>query len=258
MQITGNFGGIQDNLLLKATVIAIVCQLSLYFHDLYDLRVVSHSRELIIRLVQAFGVCCILVSISYIIFPQLFLGEGVFLLSVFLLLTFLFLWRILFFSISSKRGLSQAALILGTGNLARKLAQEIANRPEVGIRIVGCLKEVSSSDGESVLGSPTLGEFTELTRIVAEEKVGRIVVVMSERRGILPVAQLLDLKMRGMLIEEGTALYEKVTGKIAVENLRPSWLIFSPGFSKSRLTHFYKRIFGMVLSLVGLVDFFFR
>ena len=78
---------------------------------------------------------------------------------------------------------------------------------------------------------------------MAREKVAGLVVAMPESRGKLPVRELLELKLQGVSIEEATSLYEQITGKIAVENLRPSWLIFSHGFRKSRLALFYKRVF---------------
>jgi len=67
------------------------------------------------------------------------------------------------------------------------------------------------------------------------------------------MTELLDLKIRGVSIEEATSFYERITGKIALENLRPSWLIFSPGFRKSRVSLFLHTSVGIILSLLGLL-----
>ena len=101
-----------------------------------------------------------------------------------------------------------------------------------------------------------IGHIGELAEIVKRERVERVVVAMREGRGKMPVVDLLDLKMKGISIEEATTLYEKITGRIAVENLRPSWLIFSDGFKKSKVSHFYKRLFAIILSIIGLILFF--
>ena len=75
-----------------------------------------------------------------------------------------------------------------------------------------------------------------MTEIVRREKVDRVVVALSDRRGHLPVEQLLQLRLQGRaVIEEGTSLYERIMGKISVEMLRPSWIIFSGGNWKSFL-----------------------
>jgi len=238
---------------VKALLIAFVCQLSLYYHDLYDLQVVKERGELFVRLLQAIGVWSILVAGIYVVFPSMFLGEGVSILAVFVLLFSLIAWRVVFSWLSQRRLLATSTLILGTGDLARKIALEAVKRPESGIRIVGLITEDQDLVGKSIVNPRVLGDVAELRSVVGREHIDQVVVAMPEGRGRLPFVALLDLKLEGMSIVEGTNLYEKLTGKIAVESLRPSWLIFSEGFRKSPLTHFYKRLFGVLLSAVGLI-----
>jgi len=242
-----------ESSLAKALLIAFVCQLSLYYHDLYDLQIVKDRGELFVRLLQAMGVWSILVAGIYVLFPSMFLGEGVSVLAVFVLLFSLIAWRVAFFWLNQRRSLAKSTLILGTGDLARKIAAEAMRRPEVGIRIVGFVGEDRSLVGRSIVNPSVLGDVSELISIVNQEHVDEVVVAMPEGRGRLPFTALLDLKLRGLSIVEATNLYEKLTGKIAVESLRPSWLIFSEGFRKSPITHFYKRLFGILLSALGLI-----
>lgn len=238
---------------LKIAFMALLCQLCLYFHDLYDLRIVSDRRELCLRLVQSLGVCSILVAMVYLLFPALFLGEGVFVLALCILIVVLIAWRIGFLWISEKSTMKEPVLILGTGELAKKVTTEILARPEVGFEVVGFVSDDPAMVGRSLVNPTVIGTVDELDHIVEHTRTDRIAVAVPQGRGRLPVAQLLDLKLKGILIEEATDLYERITGKIAVENLRPSWLIFSQGFRKSRLTLFYKRFFGIVFSLLGLI-----
>ena len=65
--------------------------------------------------------------------------------------------------------------------------------------------------------------------------VDRVVVSLADARGKLPMDKLLEMKLDGVAFDHLASVYEELTGKIAVENLRPSWLIFSEGFKKSRL-----------------------
>ncbi len=241
------------NLMARVVLITLVCQMSLYYHDLYDLRIVKESKELFVRLIQSVGISAILVAGIYLVFPSTFLGQGVFVLSTLFLLTLLSVWRVTFRKLSQIRDLKKPLVILGMGHLAEKLYAEILSRPEVGVRIVGFISDDPETRGNSVNSLPVLGYTSELLQLVAREKVAGLVVAMPESRGKLPVRELLELKLQGVSIEEATSLYEQITGKIAVENLRPSWLIFSHGFKKSRLALFYKRVFGIVFSLVGLL-----
>src|SRR5262249_36942100 len=81
--------------------------------------------------------------------------------------------------------------------------------------------------------------------------VDRIVVGLSDLRGRLPVEQLLRAKMSGIRVEDATTTYERLTGKILIDDLKPSWLIFSDGFRASRVTRFTKRLLDLALSIIG-------
>ena len=77
--------------------------------------------------------------------------------------------------------------------------------------------------------------------IVDAQGVDRVVVSLADARGRLPMDRLLDMKLNGVRFDHLASVYEECTGKIAVENLRPSWFIFSTGFRKSRFLETAKR-----------------
>jgi exopolysaccharide biosynthesis polyprenyl glycosylphosphotransferase len=93
----------------------------------------------------------------------------------------------------------------------------------------------------------------ELRRLVDTYNIRRVVVAMGERRGRLPVELLLDLKEEGVVIQEGSELYESVTGKVYLDSLRPSTLLFSPTFEVSTFSLIVQRIMALVVSLTLLV-----
>ena len=90
-------------------------------------------------------------------------------------------------------------------------------------------------------------------RLVREQRVNRIIVGLADRRGKLPIDELLEAKLQGVRIEEPETTYERLTGKIMLDELKPSWLIFSDGFRARKLTRAAKRVVDVVLSIVGMV-----
>jgi sugar transferase (PEP-CTERM system associated) len=100
-------------------------------------------------------------------------------------------------------------------------------------------------------GYRILGTTGQLSSIADSEKVQTIVVALEERRNSFPTRAILDCRLRGVRVEDWPTFYEKLTGKIVVQNLRPSWLLFSDGFHRNRLARVVKRATDVVLS--GLI-----
>ncbi len=243
----------QDNLLPKSFFLALVCQICLYYNDLYDFRAVRGHRDLLRRLVQSLGATSIVVAVLYSLFPRLIIGRGVYLLALLLVAALLVGWRLLYDRMLRLDGFHERVLVLGTGRNAQAVAAEVLAQPALGYRLVGYVAD------EPVLGPPRLGHPPVLGRaealldVVRRERVQRVVVALSEARGRLPVEALLACRMDGVKVEEGASFYERVSGKILLENLKPSWLIFSDGFRKSVLTRVTKRLTGIAISVAVLV-----
>jgi sugar transferase (PEP-CTERM system associated) len=96
----------------------------------------------------------------------------------------------------------------------------------------------------------TVADIPELTRT---HRVDRVVVSLADARGRLPMDKLLEMKLDGVSFTHLASVYERYTGKIALENLRPSWLIFSDGFQKSNVQRRAKRALDIIMATVGLV-----
>jgi sugar transferase (PEP-CTERM system associated) len=134
--------------------------------------------------------------------------------------------------------------------LAREL---LGRRSELGVEIVGFVDVDAARVGETVINPAVIGTVADIPRIVAERSVDRVVVSLGDARGKLPMDRLLDMKLGGVTFDHLASVYEEYTGKIAIENLRPSWLIFSPGFRKSKVVTAVKRAADIVLAAAGLV-----
>jgi sugar transferase (PEP-CTERM system associated) len=243
---------IYENGWLKIAVMTLVCLLCMYYYDLYDSVVRSSSREVVTRLVQVWGTACLILALLYYIFPQIHLGLPILVSGIFLTGVSLPAWRKLFLVLSSSPRLAERALVLGEGPLATCLTAEIGNRPELGLHLlgyVGCTHEPTCA----INGLRCLGRLEELPTVVERERVNRIIVGMGDRRGRLPVAELLRLKTHGVQVDDGADFYEIVTGKVPLVSLHPGRLLFSDGFGVSRPLLVYKRVFSIVLSLLGLL-----
>jgi sugar transferase (PEP-CTERM system associated) len=245
--------GWADGILPKALLIALVTQLCLYFGDLYDFRIISDRRELFVRAAQSLGGASLVLAAVYFWFPDLIVGRGVFMLAAVIVITVLFGWRIVFEWGTRRVGPRERLLLVGTTEGAVRLARELFERHDLGVEIVGFIDPDASRLGAPIINPGVIGTIEDIPAIVRARSVDQVVVSLSEARGKLPMEKLLDMKLDGVRFEHLASVYERYTGKIAVENLRPSWLIFSEGFHKDRVQDAAKRLVDVCLSATGLI-----
>jgi len=313
----------EPGMLLRYGVVIVVCELALYYFDLYDLSVVRRPTILFARLLQALGAACLLLAVVYFVDPELGLGRGVAAIAAPIIITFVISWRLLVDAGLPFLRRRQRVIIMGSGSAGNVLAQEIANRPELHIEIVGFLHEeedernraLASAESRSgrdydrrtpQLGNvytfrvadkpatvqdgnfpplqlaavaglgvnstavapafdapqpqgateempPVIGTVADVQRLAIEKEADLIVLSLSERRGQMPLKELLNLKFLGVQVEEAHNMYERVAGRILLDQLSPSWLILSDGFRKSRPLLAVKRISDIVISVILLV-----
>jgi len=241
-----------EGLFPKTLLIVALVQLCLYYFDLYDLRIFRSNLELSIRLLQSLGVSSILLAAIYYLFPVVIIGRGIFLISLIFMGMVIIFWRILYNHILRTKKLDQKIMIIGTGPLAKNIAKDIIEKGDTGFTVIGFITDSPERVGEKLINPTVMGDQSQILDLVTRESVDRIIVALEERRGKFPETQLLECKVKGIAIEEGIEFYEHLTGRLQVENLRPSILIFSDGFRKSKLTVWVKRVTGFTLSLIGL------
>ncbi|HLI62867.1 MAG TPA: sugar transferase [Terriglobales bacterium] len=220
----------------------------MYYFDLYDSIVLSNRREVVTRLVGVLGSAFVALSVLYYAFPEISLVGTTLWLGVGIVAVTVPAWRKLFFVLNRSERFSEQAILYGDGPLALPLMQEIGNRAELGVRVVGFVGE----NTETTAGVPRFDE-DDLEEVVEQRNVRRIVVTMGDRRGKLRLEQLLKLKTRGVYIQDGPEYYESITGKIPLESLRLSWLVFSPGFHVRAALRLYKRAFSLILGSFAIV-----
>jgi sugar transferase (PEP-CTERM system associated) len=244
-----NGGDLPANL-WKIALVTVVCQMCLYYNDFYDLTLVQSNRELIVRLLQAVGAASIVLAALYFTIPALMIGDGIFVSALFVFLVGILGWRLLFNRLTGSLKFEERVLVVGTGEAARKVVRQILDQREFAYRVVGFIDDDASRVGERIVNPGIIGTPADIPALIARHHIDRIVVGLSDRRGKLPVEQLLEAKLAGIRVEDATTTYERVTGKILIDDLRPSWLIFSDGFRVSRATRWMKRTIDLTLSLV--------
>jgi sugar transferase (PEP-CTERM system associated) len=237
---------------LKAGLATLFCLTSFYLFDLYDFVVMHDRRELVLRLVQALGLAWIALALSFYAYPRLMLGRGISLIALPLALTLMVSWRVSIHWFLGHPSFGERILIVGSGNLAVEVAREVLNRPDAGYRIVGFVGNDADLLGKSLINPRVIGITSELDEIVSREDIDRIVVAMGERRGQLPTDELLQLSLGGRVaIEEGASFYERVTGRVSLAMIRPSWLIFSGRGRQARITSISRSIVHRLVALIG-------
>lgn len=241
--------------ILRVLLIVLVCQLSLHYVDLYDLRTITGTRDLAVRIVRAIGATSLILGITYWLFPLLVVEQGVFLSFAAVALLLVFAWRSAFEWVTSHIAPRERLLLVGTSPAAVTLARELfERRQELGVDIVGFVDPDPARVGAPVINPGVVGTIDDIPGLTASMRVDRVVVSLSDERGKLPMGQLLDVRLRsGVAFDHLASVYEEYTGKIALENLRPSWLIFSAGFRKTRMLLAAKRTFDLVAAVCGLI-----
>lgn len=226
-----------------AALLGVLC---LYYCDLYDSAILASGGEASARLVQALGLLCIVAAgVNALLRPPGWERGGA-LLGIALAGATLAVWRSMFWFWNHSTHWSQPTLLLGDGSLARQLAGEIQRRPELGLRLVGCFSAATPA------GAADPDPGGRLLDVARREHITRIVVTLDERRGCCPGEELLRLKNDGVSIEDGAETYEAITGRIAIESLRCSQLLYARGFTISAGLRLYKRAASISLALLAL------
>jgi sugar transferase (PEP-CTERM system associated) len=226
----------------KALLCVLAVVLTLYYAEMYEYR--SRRRtELFLRLGQCLAAAAVALAVIFFAVPGLEVGRGIF--GLFLVLAWggLLLWRLaLLWTWGNVSALGDRVLILGTGVSARDVAFEMHKRSPIGYRVLGFLTEHEEEVGRVLVNPSVIGTLADLLRLVSSLDVSLIVVAQEDRRKRLPVDTLLRCRMAGVRVVEAASLFEVLSGRIPLRDLRPSWFIFAAGFEKPRVLHNLKRL----------------
>jgi len=238
----------------RALLITFFCQSCMYLLDLYNFRLFQTLGEVLFSLAIAIGVVCIGIGLLSYAIPKFGVAGKMYYLSILMASVFLLIWRLLFELYITRFAPRENILIVGTGEVARQVALEVKKSQRLGFRLVGF---IGTHPGKS---DPSLGEIgevlgdpTEMDRIIGKHGVRKIVVAITERRGEYPVKEMLALRVNGNQVLEWPGFFEKLSGRIPIDSLAPSFFIFNEGFRKSRVLLLIRRFVSAIVAAVALV-----
>jgi sugar transferase (PEP-CTERM system associated) len=234
---------------IKLFIFTGVVLLCSHWFDLYDtarLNTKDTKGELYFRLLMVPGLLAFLMAAISYVRPNYLLGGSSSALGLLILTVALVGWRIGFSWLVQLPILVERVYVLGTGERAQRLVQGLRQNPDTGVEVASWTGKLEGAVTRESVGA-------HLMDVVQRQKVHRVIVAMPDRRGTIPMEELLKLRMRGIKIEEATSWLEKMSGKIEVENLYPSWLVFGDGFRRSTFFILLRRILSTFISLIGLI-----
>lgn len=235
--------------LIRIVVYVAVLLLTSFILEMYDLRQIVKKGVILLQSGVVFFVSLIVLSIIYYLVKEIMLGRGIVLLTLGFFALFQATWHICYQFLLNVPVMARRVLILGTGPLAGQIGGLIAagNYNHVLSGYVNCPNEALHVSSDSIVGT---GD--ELVATAIRERADKIVVSLGERRGVFPLRDVLDCKLNGIEVVDAPSMYEQLTGKLLIENINPSWLIFSSGFRITQFVRTTKRLFDVFCSVVGI------
>jgi sugar transferase (PEP-CTERM system associated) len=229
----------------KIVALTIATMTMAYYFDLYEPDLLFDRREIYFRIVLALGCVCLLVAGVVYFYPEFSISREVFPLALVLLGGVLCLWRRFYSWVAARSVFRERVCVLGNGPRAHLIAETLERRRDLGMDVVSCNYEMNGQQMENA-AQVVKGLFT------LKQPVNHIVIALEDRRGEMPMTDLLTLKLRGITVEEDTQLLERLNGKIQLEGLRPSSFLYSEGFRVKASQQFTRRVASMLAAAIGL------
>ncbi len=238
---------VYENGILKIAGITVFTLLLSYYFDLYEPQRISGRWEIYFRLLLVLSALSFVLAALLYLYPEIEIGPNVLLVGAAILAIVLGVWRSAYEWIIGLSAFRERVYVLGIGERARAVSETLRTRRDAGMEVV-------AGEGTGPYNGD-LDRFAADLRAFAKSKtrIDRIIVAMEDRRGSMPTRELLELRLRGVVIEDASLLMERVTGKLPLNGLNPSSLIFTNGFKVNALQQFARRLVSMTVSLIGLV-----
>jgi sugar transferase (PEP-CTERM system associated) len=238
------YGGLK---ILCLTALTLLCS---YYFDLYEPQRISARWEIYFRVLLVLGFLSFLLSAIIFFFPDADIAHYVLLLGLVFLTGAMMAWRSAYEWIIGREMFLERVYVLGAGERAQTIVNLLQGRRDAGMKVVGW---------DGVLGDKTQRKesfHAALERFSgAQSQVDRVIVALEDRRGELPLRELLKLRFNGVVIEEGGKLLERLTGKLHLDGLHPSNFIYSEGFRVKPSQQIARRVVSTLTALLGLLLF---
>jgi sugar transferase (PEP-CTERM system associated) len=235
-----------ENGIFKIVGIAVLTLLLSYYFDLYEPQRISGRWEIYFRLLLVLSVLSFFLAALLYFFPEVSIGSNVPLVGTAILAIALVIWRSGYESIIGLAIFREHVYVLGSGERARSVVETLRTRRDAGMEVVDGLSQGEFSRDHERLAAD-LRAFCE-----PKTRIDRVIVAMEDRRGSMPVRELLELRLRGVVIEDTSELMERLLGRLPLDGLNPSTLIFTQGFNVKMSHQIGRRLISIIVSFIGL------
>jgi len=243
---------IYDGGLVHLIPVLLSILVGMHFNDLYSQYYVKSRIVLFQQLCLVMGGALLMQGLLSYLSPGLRVSVHVMAVGSALAVIAIYLWRVLFSSFAIHVMGRDRLLLVGGSPLLEDIAAHLEAHPELGLEVAGYVDD-ARQPGDALRGGKVLGALPDLKEIVQATKPSRVVVGMSERRNRMPVAELLELRFAGNIIEEAATVFERICGRVCLKELRPSQLIYSGELGPRPNSLFIQTVLNWLSAAIGLI-----
>ena len=231
----------------KILAVTLIVLLLSHWFDLYDPVRFGTSGELYFRLLMIPGLLSLALAAAGSLYPRLMLGHSSTLVGLVIVTASLLGWRGAYSWLAQQSYLRDRVYVLGAGERAQRLVAGLRTRPELGVDVIGWTGEL-----EGAITRQSMASHLEASAF--SQAIDYVIVAMQERRNAMPMSDLLQLRLQTRIrIEEATSWLERISGKIELENLYPSWIIFANGFRLTDASRVARQVLNFAAGLITLL-----
>jgi sugar transferase (PEP-CTERM system associated) len=237
-----------ENGLLKIAALTVFTVLMTYYFDLYEPQHISGGWEIYFRILLVLSALSFALAALLYWDPEFAFGPNVFVVGVAILAGTLFIWRSAYEWVCSLPALREKVYVLGCGKRADHVIEILRKRRDAGMEVIPRNRLAVPLEEDAAGFAAELRNLSSL-----KTRVDRVIVAIDERRGFMPLHELLDLRYQGLFIDDASALVERLEGKLPLDGLTPSSLIFTDGFQIGAGKRLARRLVSFGVSLAGLI-----
>ena len=239
-----------ESLPMRAIVFAGVILICMVTMGLFQSRLRERSTGIFIRIVASFVAGVVVLALLFYVYPLLYLGRGI--LGIALFISFIAIVAAhLSFLHFAQDIMWRRVVVIGAGKRANNLAKLRRKSDLFGLKLVGFIpmdgEQIEVEENRILMINGSLQEYA------LQQGVNEYVVAVDDRRKNFPLDDLLNCKMAGVHVSDILTVFEEVTGKIRLDLINPSWMVFSDGFENKPTREIGKRIFDLLAAMLVLL-----
>ncbi len=232
-----------ESLPVRAAVFAGVILICMVTMGLFQSRLRERSTGILIRIIASFVAGVVVLALLFYIYPLLYLGRGILGISLATSLIFIVAAHLSFHHYAQDI-MWRRVVVIGAGKRANNLAMLRRKSDLYGLKLLGY---IPMQDEQVVVDEDRLLKVnSNLCDYALQQGVDEYVVAVDDRRKNFPLDDLLNSKMAGVRVSDILTVFEEVTGKIRLDLINPSWMVFSDGFDSKLTRDIGKRIFDVL------------